>query len=323
MSTYKRIDLSERISIQASIERELSLEDIAKRIKRSASSVYREIINNSYIKEGRKTCAHCAKVCLIKPKFVGGECIEFIPAFCSELKKFPFVCNNCSRKVSCRKTKRYYDCEKANAKALQLHSSTRKNKKFSIESEIIKEIDQVLIDRISKRQGLYHIRASNKLINSNMSERTLRRYIYDGMFTVKAHNLPSYVKFAHKKRESNPRKKLNVARLDGRTYKHYLEEITKNGRLNEFQYDSVIGLIDDKLSILTITHANTNFQFGYVIEKGKSDSVNRVIKNLKEIFGEEYKRIFKINLCDNGSEFERFYQNESIHDNIKVFYTDP
>ena len=229
MSTYKRIDLSERISIQASIERELSLEDIAKRIKRSASSVYREIINNSYIKEGRKTCAHCAKVCLIKPKFVGGECIEFIPAFCSELKKFPFVCNNCSRKVSCRKTKRYYDCEKANAKALQLHSSTRKNKKFSIESEIIKEIDQVLIDRISKRQGLYHIRASNKLINSNMSERTLRRYIYDGMFTVKAHNLPSYVKFAHKKRESNPRKKLNVARLDGRTYKHYLEEITKNG----------------------------------------------------------------------------------------------
>ena len=54
MSTYKRIDLSERISIQASIEKELSLEEIAKRINRSASSVYREIINNSYIKEGRK-----------------------------------------------------------------------------------------------------------------------------------------------------------------------------------------------------------------------------------------------------------------------------
>lgn len=53
MSTYKRIDLSERISIQASIEKELSLEEIAKRINRSASSVYREIINNSYIKEGR------------------------------------------------------------------------------------------------------------------------------------------------------------------------------------------------------------------------------------------------------------------------------
>ena len=52
MSKYKRIDLSERISIQASIERELSLEQTAKRINRSPSSVYREIVNNSYIKNG-------------------------------------------------------------------------------------------------------------------------------------------------------------------------------------------------------------------------------------------------------------------------------
>ena len=114
MSTYKRIDLSERISIQASIERELSLEETAKRINRSASSIYREIVNNSYIKEGRKTCSHCARVCLIKPKFIGGDCTEFVPAFCPELKKFPFVCNKCSHKVSCRNTKRYYNCETAN-----------------------------------------------------------------------------------------------------------------------------------------------------------------------------------------------------------------
>ena len=32
MSKYKRIDLSERISIQASIERELSLEQTAKNV---------------------------------------------------------------------------------------------------------------------------------------------------------------------------------------------------------------------------------------------------------------------------------------------------
>ncbi len=323
MSKYKRIDLSERISIQASIERELSLEQTAKRINRSPSSVYREIVNNSYIKNGRKTCAHCAKVCLIKPKFVGGECKEFIPAFCPQLEKYPYVCNKCKRQSYCRNNKRYYDCEKANQKALLLHSSTRMSKKFSNESDLIKQINDVLIDRINNRQGLYHIRSSNQLIRDNMSERTLRRYIYDGMFDVKAHNLPNYVKLSHKKREYSPRKKLNVIRLEGRTYKYYLQEINKVGRRNEFQYDSVIGLIDDKLSILTITHSDTNFQFGYVIEKGKSSSVNLVIKSLKELFGDEYKTVFKINLCDNGSEFENFYKNESIHENVKVFYTDP
>ena len=135
--------------------------------------------------------------------------------------------------------------------------------------------------------------------------------------------MPNYVKLSHKKKEYNPRKKLDTIRLEHRTYKYYLEEINKSGRDCEFQYDSVIGLKSDTQSILTITHAQTNFQFGYLIEKGKTESVNSAISHLKSVFGNAYKEIFKINLCDNGSEFDRFYLNESIHENVKVFYTDP
>ena len=323
MDNYKRIDLSDRIAIQASIEKGYSLAETALRIKKSPSSVYREITNNSYCKSARKTCSHCAKTCVIKPKFILGECPEFVPSFCGKLSNFPYVCNTCEKKNFCRDEKRYYNCEKANERAEKLKSYTRQKKKFNPTDRIIKEIDNVLKDRISKRQGLYHIWASTQIIHENMSERTLRRYIYAGFFEIKVHNLPNYVKLSHKKKEYNPRKKLDTIRLEHRTYKYYLEEINKSGRDCEFQYDSVIGIKSDTQSILTITHAQTNFQFGYLIEKGKTESVNSVISHLKSVFGSDYKEIFKINLCDSGSEFDRFYLNESIHENVKVFYTDP
>lgn len=323
MSNFNRIDLSDRIAIQAAIEKEYTLADAAIRINKSPSSVYREIINNSYIKNGRKTCAHCIKNCKDLSNYKRGECSHFQTSTCKRWKKFPYVCNGCENLKWCRHTKRYYDCAKANDRALKLKTVTRKKKKFSVDDDIIKEIDAILKERVLKRQGLYHIRSSTPIIKNNMCERTLRRYIYSGMFQIKPHNLPNYVKLSHKKGEYNRRKKLDVTRLDCRTYKFYQEEIEKVGRDNEFQYDSVIGLKSDAFSILTITHALSNFQFGFVIDKGRPDSVNSKIEYLKALFGPQYSKIFNINLCDNGSEFERFYQNESIHENVKVFYTDP
>lgn len=180
MDNYKRIDLSDRIAIQASIEKSYSLAETALRIKKSPSSVYCEITNNSYCKSARKTCSHCAKTCVIKPKFILGECPEFVPSFCGKLSNFPYVCNTCEKKNFCRDEKRYYNCEKANERAEKLKSYTRQKKKFNPTDRIIKEIDNVLKDRISKRQGLYHIWASTQIIHENMSERTLRRYIYAG-----------------------------------------------------------------------------------------------------------------------------------------------
>lgn len=154
MDNYKRIDLSDRIAIQASIEKGYSLAETALRIKKSPSSVYREITNNSCCKSARKTCSHCAKTCLIKPKFILGECPEFVPSFCGKLSNFPYVCNACEKKNFCRNEKRYYNCEKANERAEKLKSYTRQKKKFNPTDRIIKEIDNVLKDRISKRQGL-------------------------------------------------------------------------------------------------------------------------------------------------------------------------
>ena len=56
MSNFNRIDLNVRRAIQAAVKKEYTFVDAVININKSASSVYREIINNSYIKKGRKTC---------------------------------------------------------------------------------------------------------------------------------------------------------------------------------------------------------------------------------------------------------------------------
>lgn len=91
-------------------------------------------------------------------------------------------------------------------------------------------------------------------------------------------------------------------------------------------YDSVIGKIDDKKAILTITFPKTRFQFGLLITKDSTRSVNAKIRNLQSKLGDLYKRIFEINLSDNGVEFARFHELEvDEYGEVlsKVFFTNP
>ena len=93
-----------------------------------------------------------------------------------------------------------------------------------------------------------------------------------------------------------------------------------------FEYDSVIGKLNDHFAILTITHKETNFQFGFLVKKGLSAEVLEKINLLKSLFGDKYYEIFEINLADNGTEFDQFINAENDENGLKrcnVFYARP
>ena len=100
-----------------------------------------------------------------------------------------------------------------------------------------------------------------------------------------------------------------------------------NKRANIVQYDSIIGCISDKKAILTITFPKYNFQFGVLINKGSPDFVRTKIRKLFAKLGKDnVKRIFPINLADNGVEFSYFNEIELFDDGEKVcdtFFTNP
>ena len=296
----RRLDVEDRMVIQACLHDHMTLEQISFRIKVSKATVCRELHRNGITEPGQSFQ-------------------------CPTLKRL-IVCNICPKKGFCSATKLYY-----NFKHAQILTSRRNHNARSITklNEVdLHTIDDIVTAGVRLGQSLHHIYVSNKILESLCCERTIRRLIYRGNLSIKPHQLRRYVRFKHEYAKKPVDIQLrDIRALIGRTYKDYLRYCRAHKRLNVVQYDSVIGKVDDELALLTIAFPNFNFQFGLVIKKGSPTSVNRRLTQLFDHLGPDYlNKIFPINLCDNGVEFSYFHQLEDDSTGqrlIKTFYTNP
>ena len=297
---YHRLDVEDRMVIQACLHDHMTLEQISHRLKVSKSTICRELHRNSLIEPGGK-----------------------YP--CPTLKRL-IVCNICVKKNYCYKQKRYY-----NFKLAQKMASSRNHNSRSVTKlleQVLKTIDDIVTDGVSLGQSLHHIYVSNPVLQSLCCERTIRRLIYRRNLAVKPHQLRRYVRFKHEYvKEPGDIHLRDIRALIGRTYKDYARYCNTHKRLNITQFDSLIGKINDHKAILTISFPTFNFQFGLLIKKSSPSSVNRVILQLFDRLGPDLvNAIFPINLCDNGIEFSYFHQLEDDGVGqrfIKTFYTTP
>lgn len=220
-----RLDHDDRINLQAGIEKGYSLSKISNSLKKSRSTIYREIINNCYYKDCRHSCAHCERCCIEKVNhYKNGECQNFIAYKCQRWDKFPYTCNGCIESQFCMHRKRYYDCVVAYKTSIRNRKEPRIYK--GLGEDDLSEIDAIVSHGVKLGQSLHHIYVSSSLLQIKCSERTIRRYVYKGYLSVKAHELPRYVRYSHKY-EYKEKKILNVERMLGRTFsnfKEYVEE---------------------------------------------------------------------------------------------------
>ena len=323
----KRLEQDDRINLQAGIAKGRPLAEIARMLGKSRSTVYREIINNCTYRDCRHTCAHCKRRCGAGQragKFRLGQCGDFQARECARWRKFPYTCNGCPEAQLCSDRKRYYDCAEAEAAS---ERSRREPRTFEgIGEADLKEIDAIVSAGVRNGQSLHHIYASSPALQRICCERTIRRYVYRGYLTAKAHELPRYVRYQHKYDYPEKRKVVNVERMLGRTFGDYLKHVAGNPNENVWQYDSVEGKAGDKKAILTIAYPEFRFQFGFLITKQSASSVLGKIRRLQRLLGERFWEIFQVNLSDNGVEFARFHEIEGAGDGVsrcKTFFTNP
>jgi IS30 family transposase len=296
----KRINSDDRMLIQACLTANMSISEIARRIRKHKSSVSREISSHIEIHEGytQKTCIH---------------------------EKEYVVCNGCQNRYTCLHRKRFYNFENAqNASESMLRNSRSQSRLSQSEKKLI---NSILIEQIRNlKQSLHHVYESNPALKRICSERTIRRAIYRGDFDVKAHELRKYVVYKHEYTKTNKSQLRDLTVIIGRRYIDFINFVNKHKRMNIVQYDSVIGKITDEKAILTITFPKYGFQFGLLINKSNPKSVVRKIKDLfKKIGIEKVKEIFPINLADNGVEFSYFNKIEEFNGEFacKTFFTNP
>lgn len=320
----KRLDHDDRINLQAGMAKGLSLRDVASMLKKSRSTIYREIINNSRYLDCKHTCAHCSKGCTDRAShYVNGQCKDFSAYECKSWESFPYTCNGCKESSFCKHRKRYYDCIAAHGESKRKRSVPRTFR--GIGDDEMSAIDSIVSKGVELGQSLHHIYANSRELQGICCERTIRRYVYRGYLKVRAHQLPKYVRYSHKYDYGKP-KVVNVGRMLGRTFSDYKRHMEENPDSNAWQYDSVEGKTTDKKAILTITYPEFRFQFGYLISKHSAASAYKKIRLLQKLLGARYGEIFEVNLSDNGTEFSRFHEVEFDADGsriCRVFFTNP
>jgi len=298
-----RLTIENRILIEELVKLKYKLKDIAEIVGVDKSTISREL------KKRRITGKGVYKECELT-------------------KRFPYVCNGCDNRKSCRKKKYYYQYQKAQNHYLYVLKTSRVGIDMSIDE--LYYWDEILKDKLkNKNQPITHF--FNDIENEfPKTLPTFYKYIHGGYFpSLNDEMLPRLYSYKPRKRTGEePKIRVNNTIKKGRTLDNLKEYLKIHPNTNIVEMDTVIGKFEDKKCILTLYFRNSKLMLMFLIDKYKPQSVTKVFKKLYRILGYElFTELFKIVLTDNGWEFSK-PEDIEFDDNtgeklINIFYCNP
>ena len=313
MTTLNHISYEQRDIIQLLINQNNSFSYISNSIGKDRTSISKEIRRNRYIKSS-----------FYDPFDKIG--INHAIDRCNKLKHPPYVCNNCKSKNTCPLNHLYY-----NSKIAQEHYKTilkESRQGVNLTEEHIDELEKIIVPLIKdKKQSINQVYINHSDI-LDFSKVSFYNYINNGVISLTNMDLPKKVKYKKRKQKKNNNYKKDILLLNGRKYEDYLDFISKHPKMNKVQLDTVIGQRNNKKCLLTMYIVDTHFMLIFLLNKKDSLNVTEIFKTLKETISiNEYRKIFRIILTDNGTEFYNPYEMEMDYDECKkisnVFYCHP
>lgn len=341
MSKFKHLTLNERKEIEYALNQGASLKSIAAMLKRSTSSISREIKRNATVtktgsfKNIYNPCVYrfkcqkehaCAEVDCDERfcrncRRCNSVCTDYVKENCDKLKKTPYVCNNCNQRHNCTKEKFFYKAKKANKTYDDTLKDTRSG--ISIDSRELERIDDIVSPLIKQGQSIHNIVENNK-DKIMCDEKTIYNYFELGLFTAKNIDLPRKVKM-------KPRKTKKVIKIDracrkGRTYEDFLRFIEEHPDTSVVEMDSVEGSKGGKV-LLTLFFRESMLMPAFIRDSNTARSVKVIFDHLYRTLGRKaFLKLFPVILTDNGSEFSD--PNALEFDSkgkrrTRIFYCDP
>jgi transposase, IS30 family len=240
----KHLSSDEREKIYASLKDKFSFKEIGIQLGRDPSTISKEVKKHRYaaplkgkekVKENRcalkKSCRRknvCNKNhnnrCRIPCRSCTGcnrLCSDFIEETCPVTTKPPYVCNGCSRQISCVLDKYYYNSSGAHKEYRQTLSYARKG--IALSRDELAELDSLVSPLIKKGQPVSHIYAEHRE-EIGISERTLYKYIDNGYMAAINLDLRRMVRYRKRRkiREAVP----DSAIKEGRHYRDFQKYIS-------------------------------------------------------------------------------------------------
>ena len=319
---YKHLTKDERGIIELMLKNTNSLTNIAFTLGRDKTTISKEIKNHRKIKlpdiDYKNLCIHRSKC----KRFDCNRQMNCYDEICHLLKKAPYVCNGCEKRVSCRLVKYYYDAQKANNDYLDTLTNSRIGIRLSKNRE--QEIESVIYDLIvNKQQSVNEIYINNPDL-LDFSKPTFYSYVNQGVFHLK--NLDLRRKVSYKPRnKQNKRTRLETIIRINRNYKDFINFISLHPNFSIVEMDTVEGVKGGKV-LLTLFFRKHNLMLIHLLESKTQEEVIKVFHKLKASLGIcLFRKLFRVILTDNGSEFFDSDSIEKFHNKkcINLFYCDP
>jgi len=318
-SKGKHLTLNDRHYIEDALSEHYSLTEIAKHLGKDPTTISKEVKRNrmTYGKsidtdllncQNRKsckrihicseTCDHLCKKCPIQNCY--RICPDYAPKNCTQIMRFPHVCNGCTRKAGCKLQKFRYRAKVAQTNYAESLIVAREG--ISLSSKELAELDSLISPLVLKGQSLAHIYAHHKH-EIKCSKRTLYTYFEQHLFTARNIDLPRKVKYKPRKKRSQNLDKGTIHRL-GRTYEDFNRFITSHPEKHVVEMDTVHGTKGSK-SLLTLFFRNSSLMLAFLLDACTQKAVNKVFDQLYRDLGLElFQKTFPVILTDNGSEFK-------------------
>ena len=314
MTKFNHLSRENRDVIEHLINTNYNFTYIGNAINVDRTTISKEIRNNRYIKSN-----------FYSP--FDSKAIKNVVNKCPFLQKPPYVCNTCKQKNKCQKHHIYYNAKVAQENYEKKLSESRQG--VNITPEHIDEIERIIVPLIKyKKQSINQVYINHSDI-LDFSKVTFYNYIDNGILSLSNIDLPKKVKYKKRKSSNiNTIYKRDTLILKNRTHEDYIVMIAKHPKYSKVQLDTVIGKKKNKKCLLTMYIVETHYMLIFLLDKKTAENVTNIFKDIKEGLGiEEYKKIFRIILTDNGVEFFNPYEMEYDYETGKkianVFYCHP
>lgn len=313
MTNQEHLTNEQRDVIQYLINQGETFTYISQAIGKDRTTISKEIRRNRYIKS--KFYSEFDKKGIIKSV-----------DNCNKLKNPPYVCNNCKNLRYCKNHHIFYNSNLAQKNYENIIKDSRTGVNISYEQ--INEIENIIVPLIKdKKQSINQVYSNHSDILP-FSKVSFYNYVNNGIISLTNSDLPKKIRYKKRKKKKDTRYKKDLIILKNRKYEDYLDFISKHPKMSKVQLDTVIGRINNTKVLLTMYIVETHFMFIFLMDKKTSEKVSEIFRKFKETLEiNNYKKIFRIILTDNGSEFMNPYEMEYDFENSKkvtnVFYCKP
>lgn len=302
MTTYHHLSDSKRANIALYLNKGVSIGRIAKELNLTRSTVQREVIRNRRKKEDSMHFGECP---LLKHK-------------CS-------VCNACKLRGKCMLVQYIYHDEGASRSASIRKHTANSGPKITLAN--FRKIDDELYELVARKGQSVEAAWQCSEVLQTVSSQTLRRWIYGGRTKTLAIHLRRKKTYQNKDKYDYSKEKisLNYKRMPLRTIEDYRRFMEEHPDSVVLQTDSVEGKTTDKLAILTIFHAESKLQSGYLYNRGNSSNevygfLRKHTRLLLDSIKGDRPIVF---VTDNGVEFASISRLEKMSPRVKVFFARP